>query len=229
MIDIKKLTLIGFGLILYSNVFAQDLTNQQLSIKVRQLENQISYLMDQSQGNSNQENLDQLRGQIEYSNHQISNLGNELQIQNELLTDKIDKLQKQLDQLSKTKQKKDPQDQAFENAYNQMLKRQTTEAIGSFSDYIKRYYNGKHYSESLYYLGILYLATGKIDDAKAKFKRIADHYPKSIKYPDALVQLGAIYQIEGQKQTAKNYFNQVIKNYPGTQAATRAKSELAKL
>ncbi|MCF6766351.1 tol-pal system protein YbgF [Thiotrichales bacterium 19S3-7] len=205
----------------------------QLNTKVRQLENQISYLMDQlDKYNQYQSSIDNLRNQIEVNSHKIQVTDNKLSQTNKTYEKKFAQVQNDLTSQIKQVQAqklKDPQDVAYEKAYNLMLKRQYKSALKGFGDYVNSYYNGRYYSKSLYYMGVLYLAEGNIASAKSKFKRIVDRYPKSSKYPDALVQLGAIYRVEGNTKLASSYFNKVIKNYPNTQAASLAKAELKKI
>ncbi|MCF6774953.1 tol-pal system protein YbgF [Thiotrichales bacterium 19X7-9] len=236
---IKKIALpLAVSLSLSTNVFAatnEQLQNQvnQLNTKVRQLENQINYLMDRLEKyNQYQSSIDNLRNQIEVNNHKIQTTDEKITQTNKIYDQKLSDVQKDLSaQIKKVEVQKlrDPQDVVFENAYNLMLKRQYKSALKGFSDYVNSYYNGRHYSESLYYMGVLYLTDGKISSAKSKFKRIVDRYPKSVKYPDSLVQLGAIYRVEGNTKLAKSYFNKVIKNYPNSKAANLAKTELKKI
>ncbi|MCF6807714.1 tol-pal system protein YbgF [Thiotrichales bacterium 19S9-12] len=238
-----KYNTVKFGLLLVAATsfsgYAHAATNQQLqdevnqlNTKVRQLQNQISYLMDKLDSyDQYQSSIDALRNQIERNRHGVETTKMKISDDQKLYDQKMLALEKKLSsEINRVEKQKlrDPQDVVFDSAYELMLNRKYKDALSGFQNYINSYYNGRHYSESLYYIGVLHLAQGKVPQAKTRFKQIVNRYPKSIKYPDSLVQLGAIYQVEGDTKLAKSYFNKVIKNYPDTQAASLAKKELAK-
>ena len=232
---LNVLMLIIFGL-LFSTPTAinarTNTTNQALQLQLDKLHNQINYLISaQNQGNSASltEQLNMLRGQVETNSYQLQklNAANEkFSAKLQTLTEKFDSLTQKVSEPSKKELHLRADNAAFEKAKQALLAKHYKTAESQLHSYLKDYYHGEHYSESLYLLGQIYLITGKTDQAYQQFKTIATRYPKSIKIADAQYNLGLLEIAKGNLQQGNSYLNQVLKQYPNTGIALKAKQQI---
>ncbi|WP_440616246.1 tetratricopeptide repeat protein [Cysteiniphilum sp. 6C5] len=205
---------------------------QALQLQTTKLNNQVQYLINQQANASNQDfsqTLADLRGKIEVNSYKISQL-------NDVVSTKLAAFEKELESLKAEVNKPSPKElklqqdnAAFDKANKALLAKNYKEAEQLFKQYLKAYYNGEHYSESLYLLGQIYLIDGNIDDAYAQFKTIVTRYPKSIKIADATYALALLELSKGNTKTASTYLKRVVDKYPYADVADKAKTQLAKL
>ncbi|MFZ4834271.1 cell division protein CpoB [Rouxiella sp. Mn2063] len=206
-----------------------------------QLLNQI-----QQQLSDNQNDIDTLRGQIQESQYQLSQI-----------TDRQKQLFQQLDSMSQGSgaanaaagtaaasggdananaadaQAAAPAKTGDENTdYNAAValaleKKQYDQAISAFQAFIKQYPKSNYLPNANYWLGQLYYNKGKKDDATYYYAVVVKNYPKSPKSSDAMFKVGVIMQEKGDSDKAKAVFQQVVKLYPNTESAKLAQKRLA--
>ncbi len=205
---------------------------QALQLQTTKLNNQVQYLINQQANAKNQnfsQTLDDLRGKIEVNSYKISQL-------NDVVSTKLAAFEKELESLKAEVNKPSPKElklqqdnAAFDKANKALLDKNYKDAEGLFKKYLKAYYNGEHYSESLYLLGQIYLINGDINDAYTQFKTIVTRYPRSIKIADATYALALLELSKGNTKTAKTYLQRVVDKYTHADVAGKAKAQLAKL
>lgn len=108
-------------------------------------------------------------------------------------------------------------------------KKQYDQGITAFQNFVKRYPDSTYQPNANYWLGQLNYNKGKKDDAAYYFALVVKNYPKSPKSPEALFKVGVIMQEKGQTDKAKAVYQQVIKLYPTTDSAKQAQKKLASL
>ena len=160
----------------------QDIT--ELKLENKKLANQVNYLINAQNKVSSeqvQQRLNKLSGQIEVNGYKIQQL-------NDVVTQKLKQFEQKLERLGKTVNKPSPRqlylardNAAFDKTNQLLINKKYDQAIPAFKKYLKDYYNGEHYSESLYLLGQIYLIKEKTGLAYDQFKTIVTRYPKSIK------------------------------------------------
>lgn len=230
----SMLYLMIFCLVLLTSVNANaaNTLSKNLQLQIDKLHNQVNYLISAENKNHNAaltEQLNVLRGEIQSNRYQLERLSaaNEaLKEQLQTMVDKFETLKQTLNQPTKKETRLKADDAAFEKAQKSLLAKHYKTAETQLKQYLKDYYHGEHYSESLYLLGQIYLITGKTDQAYQQFKTIATRYPKSIKIADAQYNLGLLEIAKGNIKQGNNYLNQVIKQYPNTEAALKAKQQI---
>lgn len=119
--------------------------------------------------------------------------------------------------------------EAYQDAFKLISQRKFDQAIAAFSDFVTDYPKSSYISNAKYWLGEIYSATGKTDEARQEFLSVVTDYPKSKKVADAMYKLGQIYSQSGDNVQAKKYLQKVIKDYPGSSAAQLSKSFLQTL
>ncbi len=105
-------------------------------------------------------------------------------------------------------------------------KKQYDQAISAFQAFVKRYPDSTYQPNANYWLGQLNYNKGKKDDAAYYFALVVKNYPKSPKSAEALFKVGVIMQEKGQTDKAKAVYQQVIKLYPSSTSAKQAQSKL---
>ncbi|XBS70971.1 cell division protein CpoB [Acerihabitans sp. KWT182] len=108
-------------------------------------------------------------------------------------------------------------------------KKQYDQGIVAFQNFVKRYPDSTYQPNANYWLGQLNYNKGKKDDAAYYFAYVVKNYPKSPKSAEALFKVGVIMQEKGQGDKAKAVYQQVIKLYPNTESAKQAQKRLASL
>ena len=205
---------------------------QTLQLKTQKLANQVAYLISQNNQNDRQaliRQIDQLRGQIEVNQYQLSQLNHTVALALKNFSARLDALEKKVDRPSPSALRLARDNAAFTKAKKTLLAKNYHTAERLFNDYIRDYYNGEHYSESLYLLGQIYLIKGQNSAAYQKFKTIVTRYPKSIKIADATYALALLEIAKGNIKQGRTYLERVIKKYQKTAIASKAENALKKL
>ncbi|WP_312949508.1 cell division protein CpoB [Superficieibacter sp.] len=103
------------------------------------------------------------------------------------------------------------------------------DALTAFQNFIKKYPDSTYLPNANYWLGQLNYNKGKKDDAAYYFANVVKNYPKSPKAADAMFKVGIIMQEKGDTAKAKAVYQQVINKYPGTDGAKQAQKRLSGL
>lgn len=192
----------------------------------------------QQQAISNQSEIDLLRGQIQESQYQLSQV---IERQKKILL--------QLDSLSTPASGNETSNNSLsapsDNSVAESLpaatgdeksdygvavaliheKNRTSEAMAAFQKFIKAYPKSKLQPNALYWLGQLNYSAAKKDDAIYYFAKVAKDYPKSSKAAESLYKVGVIMQDQGKKTQAKTIYSQVIQQYPNSEGAKLAEKK----
>ncbi|MEI2680451.1 cell division protein CpoB [Erwinia aphidicola] len=187
----------------------------------------------QQQLSANQNDIDQLRGQIQENSYQLNQV-----------VERQKGLYQQIDSLSSGGANANaaaaggdaaPVQSGDANTdYNAAValvleKKQYDQAIAAFQAFVKKYPDSTFQPNANYWLGQLNYNKGKKDDAAYYFATVVKNYPKSPKSGDALLKVGVIMQEKGDKAKAKAVYQQVVKLYPNTDAAKQAQKRSAAL
>ncbi|SFR48196.1 tol-pal system protein YbgF [Marinobacter daqiaonensis] len=100
------------------------------------------------------------------------------------------------------------------------------EAIGELYDFIAEYPEGDLTVNAYYWLGEVYLVKPQLEQAKQAFTIIATRYQDHRKAPDAMYKLGVVHDRMGERDQAQRYMKQVVDQYGTSQAAGLAKKYL---
>lgn len=227
-------------------------SNESVEQRVVRMERQISNLAEMnfaSKLEKMQQELQQLHGQIEVQNHDLTQLKEQLRNFYQDLDQRLTKIQPDDAKLpvkkkvlaeeedtktaakettegdgSKTKELK-----TYETAFNLLNKKEYDQAITGFQAFVKDYPSSNYSVNAHYWLGEIYYLKDKPDLANKEFQIIVSNYPDSAKVSDALLKIALIAMDNGNYNKAKQNLIKVQKQFPGTTAAKIATLRLKEL
>ncbi|OBT15967.1 tol-pal system protein YbgF [Vibrio sp. UCD-FRSSP16_10] len=181
--------------------------------------------------------LSELRGELERSNHQTSQL---VERQRELFIE-LDRMRTELANVKKAPvesstpatsgkySSNQDEQQSYQSAVDLILKNKDYDAATVALEKFKKDFPESVYSANAnYWLGQLYFSK-KNDVESAKAFASVVSYKDSNKRADALVKLGDIAVRNNSGAAAKKYYQQAITEYPNTASANSATQKLSKL
>jgi tol-pal system protein YbgF len=251
-----------FAFLFSANAFAQapvsDLSNQQqanaqASVPAQQavgtLEERVAILERivksrnamqqniQSQLDSMQTEVDELRGAVELHTNQLEKV---LQRQRELYLE----IDKRVESLKTSQVATVPaesadvsastapvttlsESDAYDAAVNLILKtREYDKAIPAFEAFLNAYPSSEYADNAHYWLGQLLFNKQNWADAETAFSTVVQQFPDSSKRADAMLKLGVIKQRTGSGTEANTWFEKVLAEYPNSSAAKLAQSRM---
>lgn len=224
--------------------------NEPMDQRVLRLERQISNVTEMnyaSKFEKLQQELQQLQGQIEVQNHDVSQLKDQLRNFYQDLDGRLSKIQpdssveKTAQSSEKTRSSmkestgsdtsssKSKELQTYETAFNLLNKKEYEKAINGFQAFIKDYPESTYTVNAHYWLGEIYYLKDKPGQANKEFQMIINSYPENPKVADALLKVALIAMDGGNYTKAKTNLTKVQKQYPGTTAAKIATLRLKEI
>ena len=195
----------------------------------------------QSQLDSMQSEIDQLRGAVEVNTNELEKV---LERQRELYLE-IDKRVEALKQngsisgavvtnevsvpMNTSQGSLEGDNEAYDSAVNLIKSREYDKAESAFESFIDRFPQSKYAPNAHYWLGQLLYNKEQWDEANEQFSIVANRFPNSTKHPEALLKLGIIAQRKGDTATARDLYQQVISQYPDSSVKRLAESRLSQL
>lgn len=198
----------------------------------------------QSQLDSLQSEVDELRGAVEVHTNQLEKI---LQRQRELYLE-IDKRVEALkavpvqqpvtttDATTELPTVTQPvatavsETQAYEDAVNLILQdRDYAAAVPAFQQFISQYPDSEYAANAHYWLGQLLFNQQDWVNAQQQFGLVVDRFADSSKRADSILKLGIIAERQGNVALARQRFNQVVAEYPDSSARKLADSRLAQI
>lgn len=114
----------------------------------------------------------------------------------------------------------------YEAAFGLIKSKDFDKAIQAFNAFLRKYPNSQYSGNAQYWLGEVYLAQGKLQDASRAFALVGQNYPKHNKLADALYKLGDVEQRLGNTDKARGLMQEVVSKYPSSSAAKLAQRDL---
>lgn len=114
------------------------------------------------------------------------------------------------------------ENEAYQKAYTLIKEKKFDESIMALFNYTENYPESPLLPNVYYWLGEVYLATAKYDQAKTSFSFVVTAYPNSQKTPDALYKLAVTLDRLGDVIAAKEYIAEVQNKYPNSTASKLA-------
>ncbi|WP_047248095.1 tol-pal system protein YbgF [Chromobacterium subtsugae] len=214
-----------------------DLVNQQATNRIAAVETKLSndkLLEMVSQVDSLKAEVAKLRGDIEVLNY---NLQTTQKRQNDLYNDLDGRLshlegagKQDASQPAAARQAGDSQASPdYDKALNLLRARDFPNAINALGLYIQQNPQAPQAVEASYWLGVAHTALRQYDAAIDIHRRFVEQNPGHHFAPDALRNIGNCQRELGQVDQAKNTFRRLIKLYPKSDAAQKAKQQLARM
>ncbi|MGB0360047.1 MAG: tol-pal system protein YbgF [Endozoicomonas sp.] len=111
------------------------------------------------------------------------------------------------------------EENSYQAAFSMIRSKQFDNAKSALQKQLETYPKGRYAANSHYWLGEVEMAQGSYDDALRSFFVVIKDFPKSTKVPDASYKLGRIYDMKGERNKSKALLEAVIEKYPGSAAA----------
>lgn len=113
---------------------------------------------------------------------------------------------------------------AYNQAYGLIKDKRFDDAILALFAFTENYPESPLLPNVYYWLGEVYLATSKLEQAKTSFTLVVTAYPEHQKVADALYKLGETLHRLGQSDLARQYFADVRNRFPNSSAAKLAEN-----
>lgn len=190
-----------------------------------------------------QQEVAQLRGQVEEQGHLIERLQNDLRARYTDLDQRLQVQQEQMKQApaaplatpeaGKATTGHSPEDEkkAYLAAYDTFRTGGPDKAITPMQAFVKQYPESSLTPGAYYWLGEFYLNAGKPDQAKARqqFETVLAKYPDNTKAPAALYKIASILELQGKADDARQKMQELVKRYPKSPEASLAETWLKTL
>jgi tol-pal system protein YbgF len=218
-----------------------------LSQRMVRMEQQLNNLINMNlpqQIAELQEQVAQLRGQLQVQAHDLKILNNQQTTFYKDLDDRIKQLQNlnsndsgdngsnKVDNNTATTNTSSIQlkdSTAYQTAFDLVTKHQYVRAKAAFQNYMNNYPNGDYVANAHYWLGEIYCKNKDKTKAEAEFTTIVTKYPKAHKVPDAKLKLAIIHSGQGKVKQAKQELQAIIKDHPKSTAAQLANIRLQQM
>lgn len=111
-------------------------------------------------------------------------------------------------------------------AYELIKNKQYDDAVLAMQTFTTTYPQGGYTANAHYWLGELYMVKKNYPQAIDHFELVLNKFPTSTKSSASLLKIGYALAASGQTEAAKKRLQSVIKNYPDTHAAALALTKL---
>jgi tol-pal system protein YbgF len=201
--------------------------------------NEIGKLLNQI--HDLQQNVQELRGQLDNQSHTIETLKNQ---QLSLYKDLDDRLRQmngatpnpvnKISDLSvapKPSISSNPADEqiSYMAAYKFVEHKDFSKAEAALQTFVEKYPQSGYTPNAEYWLGEMYMQQKNYASAMAHFQNVVNNFPSSNKHAACLYKLGMALAANGQVDEAKNRLQAVIQKYPDSDTAKLAENQLHKL
>ncbi|WP_457808048.1 tol-pal system protein YbgF [Kushneria sp. EE4] len=117
---------------------------------------------------------------------------------------------------------------AYQVAFSHVQKREFDQAISAFEAFNRDYPQSGLNGNAWYWLGELYSAKSQLDKSASAFNRVVSDYPQSNKVPDAMYKLGLVYARQGKGSESQSMLKKVIGEHSDSDAAGLAREFMQK-
>ena len=119
--------------------------------------------------------------------------------------------------------------EAYQNAFNLLRELRYEQATNAFTSFLNTYPDGRYAHIARYWLGEANYAQRKFKPAIADYRKLIANHPDSPKLAEAMLKIGYSYNELGNRKEAVKILNTLTARYPGTTEAGQAEVLLKKL
>ena len=119
--------------------------------------------------------------------------------------------------------------QAYRLAFDLLKQRRYDDAIRALEDLLARYPNGEFADNARYWLGEAYYVKRDYSTALTQFQRVLANYPLSPKIPASMLKIGYIHYDQSDWQRARTALKDVANKFPDSAEARLAESRLERI
>lgn len=222
-----------------------DLTESQRLERLEQQMNNITNMNLPQQISDLQQQLAQIRGQLEVQKHNLQLLNNQQRSLYQDLDQRITQFKNlnsgdisngnsssrksSANSVSGSENIQLQDANTYRAALDLLTKKQYDKAKAAFQNYLDDYPNGNYVANAHYWLGEVYLQQKNTHKATAEFQVVRDKFPKSEKMLDAKLKLAIIHAEMGKISEAKRELMEIKKQHPESTVAQLANIRLQQL
>lgn len=222
-----------------------NLNNLPTEKRVQRLEQQVNNIANMNlpqQITLLQQQIAQLRGQLEVQGHDLQLVNAQLRSFYKDLDSRINQMNNlnsgnnstqaasANNKASSAPTNVELQDaNAYQVAFSQLVNHQLDKSQQSFNSYLNQYPNGKYVADSHYWLGEIYLSNKDYKNATQEFETVLNKYPQSSKVSDAKLKIAIIHANTGNVDRAKSELQSIQHSHPDSTAAQLANIRLQQL
>ncbi len=188
------------------------------------------------QVNQLQQEVRQLRGQVEEQDYRIKQLTKQqrelyldldrrLQGGAALSTSETEELSSQTSDIAQNESGSRAQ-QDYNQAFSLFNEQKYPQAKSAFKSFVADYSNDPLASNAHYLLGQLHFSDKEYAEAEKQFKSVYEKFPDTSIKDKAMLKLAQVQELKGDKAAAKATYQQVSKLFPNTTAGRLAKAKL---
>ncbi|MGH8250013.1 MAG: tol-pal system protein YbgF [Steroidobacteraceae bacterium] len=204
-----------------------DMLEERMSSVERQLENQGLLEMSRRIDALAQE-LRQLRGQVEQSQHELATARKQQRDQYVDLDTRLKAAEAALTAAQSAVPGGTPEAE-YQAAFNLLKDGQYDQAAAALQDFLTKHKDHELASNAMYWLGEAHYVRRDYPPALAAFEGMLGNYPGARKAPDALLK-AAYCQYELKRYApARATLMRLVQEFPGTQAATEGQQRLDRM
>ncbi|HET9679630.1 MAG TPA: tol-pal system protein YbgF [Gammaproteobacteria bacterium] len=207
-----------------------------VAIRLSQVENKLARIERLTQNDSLlrlasqieqlQQEVRELRGEVERLSHAVSGIQSR---QRDLYLD-IDRRLQALEAGGATGDTAvSGERDAYQAAFDLLRESRYAEAEQAFSDFLTTYPESSFADNAQYWLGETNYVTRDFKAAVDAFRKVIDNYPDSTKSADAWLKMGYSYYEMDNMPEARDALQTVVNNYPGHAAARLAQQRLEEM
>ncbi|SFX49486.1 tol-pal system protein YbgF [Marinospirillum alkaliphilum] len=115
---------------------------------------------------------------------------------------------------------------AYARAYELVPARRFDEAVTAFQNFIRQHPESRLVGNAYYWIGEIYMAQNRTQDAEKMFDAVVRRYPDSFKIADSKYKLGLIYARYGDERKARETMEAIVRDHPREPAADLARAYL---
>ncbi|OGT69116.1 MAG: tol-pal system protein YbgF, partial [Gammaproteobacteria bacterium RIFCSPHIGHO2_12_FULL_45_9] len=205
------------------------LTEDQRLARIEQQMNNLTAMNLPQQITELQQQLAELRGQLQMQSHDLKLLENQQRSFYQDLNQRLGQLKNSENTVKATTTPtlsehipsappSDPvslkESQSYKTAFELVSKKEYDKAQTAFERYLRDYSAGQYSSNAHYWLGEIYSLQKKSAQASQEFKIVIEQFPKSSKISDAKLKLAILDAQAGKIDQAKRELQQIKKEYP---------------
>lgn len=114
-----------------------------------------------------------------------------------------------------------------QDAQRDMVSGKLDLALQEYTDYLKYFGDTESAAGAQFQIGEIQFKQGNLDQAIQAFDLVAGQYPMSARAPDALYEKAQVLKKQDHRSQASLILRQLVRQYPDSDAAGRAKADLA--
>ena len=117
---------------------------------------------------------------------------------------------------------------SYEDAHKTFRSGNYQGAVNAFRGFIEQFPNSILASNAQYWIGISFYNLKDLRAALGSHQQLLKRYPESPKVPDSMLNIATIQSDLNDQPAARSTLEDIVSKYPNSEAATKAKSRLAK-